>query len=146
MKALQRLIWKSQDERIHPLAHVFFFITLAIGVFFTFFADSSGVLATVLYTQTVAAFGDTVVSLWGIACLVVTALNTLMLLTRKSVFAYAATYGGYGVWLYAAITYAVGGFWLQLCVTALPNLAFWVWYYLAAKRYQERVEANEIQI
>lgn len=128
----------SDDTPQNPLMYLFFLETLAWGVAFTFFRESYTVTEAVLYTQTLATFGATAASVWGIAAIAVVVLSLVGICYRKRWLGEMVTLGGFSVWSYATFLYVIDGFLLQFFAIALPNLLFWVWWFLRVKAYNRR--------
>lgn len=122
-----------EEQRIHPAVHIFLAITLLAGIWFTFFGYTDAVQVSLLWQATNTSLTPWVMNLWGSAALLVTGLNTYGITQRKPRIHNAAAMGGFALWLYAAVMYLSGAFWFHLTVMALPNLAFWTYYYVATK-------------
>jgi hypothetical protein len=128
-----RLTHNRDGERLNPLIHIFFYVMLVNGIFFTFFTGFDTVQESVLYQHTRDAFGTLPLPFWGTCAILVTVGNTWAILYRKvktiSWFALA----GFAVWLFAFIIYLQDGLMFQLLAGAVPNLIFWTWYYFRVK-------------
>lgn len=121
-------------HRISFLAHLFMFQTLVLGVAFAFFGGTSGAEASVLYTLTQVYLPNFATSLWGLAAVGITVLNTVAIYFRNYTLARVASMGGFVIWLYAAVIYATGLFWLQMFVPAVVNMAFWGYLFIFVGR------------
>lgn len=141
-KYLKRLVWRTEDELLNPLSHVFFFVALVFGLAFAFFPVVSGASQTVLYVLTKFSVGSTVSSVWGVCLVLLTLANTSMLIFRPRCMGGTVAAAGFMLWGYAAIIYSYGHFWLGLLGLAVPNLVFWGWYYFMVKDYHRNPPEN----
>ena len=138
-----KINWKNfvehdESEKLNPFIHLFMYMTLVWGLCFTFFPVATGASETFLYQLTVLQTFSGITSVWGIACLVVVVVELFAFNYRKRWLGGSATMMGFCVWLYAAITYGIGGFWFGLLVGAIPQLFFWVWLYITVERYHRK--------
>lgn len=125
--------YRPDGQRINFAVHLFFYITLMFGLAFVLPPEWLGTGASELFHFSQV---HGVAFWWGMAMLVTTALNTIMLGTRNTVLAQYAAMVGFLCWAYAFIAYAIQGFWFGLLVGAVPNLAFWIWYYFQTQYYR----------
>lgn len=115
---------------LNPLMHVFIFLTLAFSVAFLFFGDTTSVSASILYIETIGVT-QSALNLWAIIGIATVTSHLTGLLIRGKIgdFLMRITwFGGFYMWLWAAVIYIGAGFWFQLIVAAVPNLLFWTWY------------------
>lgn len=133
MNVWKRITYRTPEEFHNFLMHPFLLITAAYGVGLTFFAHSEPVRQTILFKLTItsAFVPDIFTSIWGIAALVVTVLTFVGIIVRNRWLGKGVAMGGFMLWLYAFITYALAGFWLQVFIAAVPNLLFWAWFYMS---------------
>lgn len=132
---LYRLTHNRDGEALNPLIHIFFFTTLIYGVSFTFFAWTDSVHESVLYQHTEQTFGRLPLPIWGVCAMLVVVLNTWAIYSRHRSWLGKSGMLGFGVWLFALFIYLQDGLWFQLLAGAVPNLAFWSWYYMRVKWY-----------
>jgi hypothetical protein len=128
-----RLSHDRDSVRLNPLIHIFFYITLVNGIFFTFLTGIDSVQQSVLYVHTKQAFGTTPLPFWGVCAILVTVVNTWAIYTRRRRTIANSGLAGFAVWLFAFIIYAQDLLWFQMLAGAVPNLAFWTWYYFRVK-------------
>lgn len=131
-------VWHDADELLNPFIHVYMYMMLVWGLCFTFFPEISGASETFLYQLTVLQAGDHITSIWGIICLIVVVCETIAFNQRTRWLGAGSTMLGFCVWLFAAITYAMGGFWFGLLVGAVPQLFFWAWLFFTVERYHRK--------
>jgi len=72
-------------------------------------------------------------AIWGAVALGAIVLNLLSLILRRVGVAATSAFLGALVWIFAAWVYLLGGDYLIFVSVTLPNLFFWVWYYLDFK-------------
>jgi len=128
----------SGDAPINPFMYVFTYITAVFGICFTFFPHVSGAYQTFLYELTTLQTQEFTTSIWGLCAIVAVVIGLVALNYRKRWMGNAASMFGFLVWLFAAVTYAVGGFWFGFLVAALPNVYFWAWMYFKTEQYHRR--------
>jgi|SRR6478736_6865629 len=128
-----RATHRPDGTYINPLTHIFFYMTFVFGVAFTFFGYTDTVREAVLFSESQRQFGSWVLSAWGICAMLVTVLNTTMIVFRKGW--YFVPVLGFALWLYAVMIYLMGDFYFQILVAAVPNLLFWGWWYIRVRRY-----------
>lgn len=135
-KALaNKFIWEDEDTRIEGARYLFFFITFAFGLCFTFLSSWSGADQTQLYQTSQLHLFDGVTNIWGGLCLWVGGFIVLNHITRWATLGSWTAFLGAALWSYAALVYLFDHFWFGLIVAALPNLVFWTFFYLRATRY-----------
>ena len=138
---LERLT-RVGSERVNPFYHVFMYLNLVFAVCFIWLPDASGASETSLYELTTIQTAESTTSIWGACALVACVAMTYAFFNPLKFLGGIASMFGFGVWLFAAITYAIGGFWFGLIVTAVPNVFFWSWLYFVVSRmrrdYEER--------
>lgn len=137
MKALkERLTTTDYGEQlsIHPAVHIFLLLTFTAGVWFTFFGWTAPVQASLLWQVTNVHFVPLVMNGWGVGALLTTVTNTIGITMRRARLHNIAAMCGFMLWLYATVLYSWGALWFHVTVIALPNLAFWAYYYIATKR------------
>ena len=136
---------KCQSGRtLNPFMHVFLFMLLGLSVAFLFFGDTLSVQSVVLYSETIRETSRGIVSAWGLIGLTVIILHTVAFLIQGKIglnLLRGALFGGFFVWLWAAVIYIQGGFFIQLLVFCFPNLYFWVWY---ALEWAKRKRGDEV--
>lgn len=135
---LKNLVYADETTYIHPLIHLFLYITLAFGLSFAFFPVLTGADQTVLYALTSIEHGGWATSLWGISAIVVTALNFVAFAIRKPWFGQPVTMLGFMIWFYAFYIYLSGGFLFGALVSSLPNMLFWAWQFISVSRYHKK--------
>lgn len=140
---LNNLIYVSEDKYINPLIHVFFYVTLAVGMAFVFFPDVTGAVDSRLYELTTVADGSHATSLWGIGALIVTAANFIAYAYRKPWLGPLVSMAGFMLWFYAFWIYASGGFLYGALVTSLPNMVFWAWQFVQVRKYHTRHKTKD---
>src|SRR6478752_8675686 len=123
-----RATHKPDGSYFNPLAHIFFYNTFVFGVAFTFFGNTDTVRNAVLYTESAKQFGPWALSAWGVCAMIVTLWNTYTIVARKP--SYGPALLGFALWMYAVLIYAMGDFYFQILVAAVPNLLFWGWWYI----------------
>lgn len=134
---IRRLVWRDNDVLINPLSHIFFLITLVMGLAFGAFPDFFHVETTVLFVQTLVSFPDLIANIWGWAMLAVSIANVILLMTRWR-FGQCVAMAGFMGWLYAALVYILAGYWFGLLAVAIPNLLFWVYYFMSISEYHNQ--------
>lgn len=125
----------SGDAPINPFIYVFAYITFVFGLCFTFLPTWSGAEQTSLYQLTTLQTVEFTTSIWGICAMLVVFVGFVALYYRKRWLGNFASMFGFFVWLFAAITYVIGGFWFGFLVAALPNVFFWSWMYFRTEKY-----------
>lgn len=136
---MRDFLWRFTHDRdgntLNPLMHIFFFVTLINGLFFTFSTHSDSVKESALYRHTTDAFGNAPLPIWGVCAMLVVAINTVAIVFRhRSLLGWGGMLG-FGVWCFAAFIYLQDGLWFQLLAGAIPQIAFWAWYYFRVKWY-----------
>ena len=124
--------------------HLFLLVTTVFSVGFLLGVDS--VVLTVLYSET-AMVGATAVNVWGLVGLATMIFHTAGMLIRGRLglaMLAAAAFGGFYVWLWAAVIYFSGGFFFQLLAAAVPNLLFWAWYAWQWRRRYRNIDRPEV--
>lgn len=134
-KYIKRMFYRTNGELLNPLYHIFFWITLTMGLTFAFFPFSSGAVLSILYQQTQLNLPDFITSVWGLILVVISILNVLMLWFRTRGLGQVVGLSGACAWLYACIIYVFAHYWFGLLTLSLPNLAFWVYYYFKVSEY-----------
>lgn len=137
MKAFSSLWYKvthrPDGTYFNPLVHIFFYITFVFGFSFTFLNDTENIKNVILFAQSEKSIGYFVISVWGVAAMLITIANTYSVVNRK--FSPAPALLGFMLWLYAGVIYGMTGFYFQLAVVGVPNLIFWGWYYVQIRAY-----------
>lgn len=128
----------TEDERQNPLQYLFFIITFCYGFAFLFFTGSDPVTATVIYQLSTATFGAIALKVWGFFGLFATIGSMVGIVVRKTWLGNSVSMAGFLIWLYSAILYASGGFWLQAIVLGVVQMLFWAWWYLLVNGYHRR--------
>lgn len=136
---LRRLIYRTDTEKHNFLMHPFLLMTAVYGIGLTFFQHTAPVQQSILYTLTNASsiLPDSSLSVWGTVALVVTVLNFVGVLLRKKVLGTSVAMGGFMLWLYSFIVYAMFGFWIQVFFVSIPNMMFWGWYYFSVNKFHD---------
>jgi len=119
----------DKGRKINLLIYPFLFTTLSYGIGFLFFGWAAGVEKSSLY-QAMAAVHGWLPPLWGACALAAVLLAVALITTRRTGFGATAALFGAVVWIFACLTYAIGSFWLLIFSVGIPNLCFWIWYYL----------------
>lgn len=130
-KILEERPGTRQDFILWPLL----LSNLAEAIAFMFFTHTTAVQTSVLYSLTVAHLSNTIVSVWGAVALVVVIGAFVGMYARKKWLGLAVTQAGAALWLYATILYMMHGFWLQVFFAGIPQLMFWVWWYVKVRNY-----------
>lgn len=120
-------------EFLNPLAQIFFIINLLNGLVFTLFSNTSaveGISFAIMVPDLVIPF--------GLVLLFLSALNLLVVYTKKYQYGKGAAMLGFVTWLYPVILYAIDGLWLPIIVYPLPQVAFWAWYYFVVRVLQRQ--------
>jgi hypothetical protein len=141
---LKRLRYIDDDGKVtvNPLFYPFLFATLIYGLGFTLFGWTSGVNTSSLYGALVAMH-TFLPALWGSVAILAAFLAFFAILTRRThVVSASAAMSGVLLWLFAAITYLQGGYILVILTVALPNMFFWVYWYVRLKWYQRQKAAG----
>jgi hypothetical protein len=141
-KFARNLVYRPDGSPINPLAHLFFYITFVFGAAYVFFGDTAPVQASILFIESKSQFNSSVLSIWGVAAIITTMLNTWLIGSENTKNSHWGAMLGFLLWMYAFLVYALGGFWFQLLATAIPNLAFWAWYYFAIIRYRSYIRQS----
>lgn len=63
--------------------------------------------------------------------MMVALVNLTATVLRIRWLAKPAAMAGFLLWTLTVLIYGQEGYWFQLAVGALPNMAFWAWYYVA---------------
>lgn len=134
-RTLYRLMHNRDGKFLNPLMHIFFYITLVNGLFFSVFSFTNGVQESVLYKHTQDAFGTAPLPIWGVCAMLVVAINTAAIYFRHRTWLGTGGMLGFLVWAFAFFIYMQDGLWFQMAGVALPNLLFWTWYYFRVKWY-----------
>lgn len=133
-----RLTNISEKEKQNPLMYLFFWETFCYGFAFTFFPNSQTVTGTILYQLTTFHFAAAILSWWGVVAMLVVIGSLIGIYLRKSWLGQAVSIGGFCLWLYALILYAIHGFGLQVAAVAGTNLVFWTWWFFLIMRYHRQ--------
>lgn len=115
--------------------HIFFWMTFVNGLFFSVLDNTNGVQESVLYQHTRDAFGALPLPIWGVCAMLVTVINTTAIYFRHRSWLGAGGMLGFGLWTFAFFIYLQDGLWFQMLAGAVPNMAFWAWYYFRVKWY-----------
>lgn len=138
-KYVRRLVYINDKETkfINPLIYPFLLGTLIYGIGFAFLGDWSGVASSSLY-QAMLSMHSSIPVAWGIGASMASGFAIILLLRRRGWWGGIASITGWMVWLFAAIVYAMEGYWLVFLTVALVYGYFWVYYYLSIKDFQRR--------
>ena len=134
------LNWKKRlylgpDHKPYPVSmHLFLYMTLIFGIAFVIPPAILGTGLTALFQF--SASHDLAI-LWGMSCIVLTALNTIMLITYNKFLAGFVGILGFCLWTYAAIAYMFVGFPFGLLTIAIPNIVFWANYSFSLTKYKK---------
>ena len=129
------------NRKINPLFYPFLFATFVYGFGFLFFGWWSGVESSSLY-QSFYGLHSILPAIWGVCATAAGLFAMALLLFRHGAYGHVAAQFGWLVWLFAAIVYGIGGYWLPLFTVAVPNAYFWVYYYFKVKQYERDKEAG----
>lgn len=131
MTVWQKLVeLDSSGTKVNPLIYPFLLTTFAYGLGFTAFVGSSSVNASNLYLA-LESLSVAFPLIWGACALTVVALAALVILRRRMHgFGHLTGLLGAAVWIFALIGYIIAGGWLFVFAIAIPNLLFWVWFYI----------------
>lgn len=135
MTMLDRLRYKTPGIHLNPLIYPFLVYSFATGLAFVFFEDSAPVQASVLFQLTLAHAPDLAISVWGVLAMVVPVLVVVGLVVRQKWLGDFTTWLGFAMWVYAAIIFALYGFWLQVFTAGFINVFFWAWYWFQVRYY-----------
>lgn len=128
----------KKTQRVNPLLYPFLFQTFVYGLGFSTFFWWGGVSSSSLF-QAMLAVHSFIPVVWGGFAVLATLLAVVLFLTRRAGwFGEVASILGFLVWLFAAIIYAMNGFWLVLLTVTGPALFFWTWYYMRVKDLQRK--------
>lgn len=105
-----------------------------------FFPHTAPVQASVLYHLTLAHAPDFAISAWGVIAMLVPVMAVVGLVVRKKWLGDLTTWLGFGMWVFAAIIFALYGFWLQVFTAGLLNVWFWSWYWMMVRDYYNNNE------
>lgn len=138
-KYLRRLIFLDEFEEtpINPLIYPFLFGTFIYGIGFSTLNGWSGVASSSLF-QAMYAMSPAVPIVWGAVAVMASGFAITLLLRRSGWWGGIASLSGWMVWLFAAIVYAMEGYWLVLLTVAMVYGYFWVDYYLTIKTLQRK--------
>lgn len=139
-KIWDRFRYVSEGVPQNPLMYLFFLITAAYGVAFTFFQHTEAVTGTILYQLTLANLGPHVLSLWGVVAILVIAGTLVGIYVRKTWLGQAVSMGGFLLWVYSLFLYGLNGFILQVFGLAIPNMLFWAWWYFIIQGYHRQYD------
>lgn len=128
MNVLNRLRYNSEGKPYNPLMYPFLLTTFAYGFGFTFF-NEAWVSSSSLY-MAMFEMRTWMPNVWGAVALTAIVLNVITLMTKHLQVAAAAAFLGAMVWFFAFFVYMLGGDWLIMISVTLPNLLFWIWYYI----------------
>lgn len=122
-------MWYNQNmmnklTSVNPLVYPFALSTLAYGVGFTVFRDTSAVKASSLF-EAMHSISPLLTHFWGIACIVVVALALYTILKDRRTWGKANCFAGALLWFFASFVYVLVGGWLTLFSVAIPSLLFW---------------------
>jgi hypothetical protein len=134
----RNFVWHDDEEKVNPFVHVFMFINFVFGLCFTFFPGVSGANHTFLYELTAIQTQASTTSVWGVCALIACVFLLLAFNYRKKWLGNFSVMFGFSVWLFALITYIIGGFWFGMLVAAVPNVFFWAWLYFTVGRYHRK--------
>lgn len=88
--------------------------------------------------QAMYAMSPAVPIVWGAVAVMASGFAITLLLRRSGWWGGIASLSGWMVWLFAAIVYAMEGYWLVLLTVAMVYGYFWVDYYLTIKTLQRK--------
>lgn len=133
---LRNFIWQREDEPQNMLAYVFLFANLVYGITFAFFGESNVVQNSAFTEESLPA------QLWGGSCLALVALTLTAIATRIRRIGEAVGFLGFIVWSYGFGLYMAVGTPFAALAIYLPQMLFWVFWYIGVKRFYYR-EDNE---
>ena len=129
MGRLYETIDRTLDTRITPLAYLYGVKSVSTGMAYALLSDySDGVQNTILYKEG-ALVG---VSVWGFLVLIGGVVLLLGLLNQHVRMVHVASLTMFMAWAFAAIVYALGGYWLFLFPLAVIELLSCGYLYLSA--------------
>lgn len=135
----------SEERKINPLFYPFLGATFFYGVGFVFFGWSSGVNRSSLFIA-MTEMHVWIPEVWGFFAILSVFMAFVLILTRTfPVIGSSAAIFGFLVWLFACWVYILGGYWLMLLTVAIPNLSFWLYYFVRVKWYSHHKEAGTIK-
>lgn len=136
---LSRVTSSQRGERFNPLTWPFLLATLAYGVGFTFFSQTSSSLYVAM-----AALNPLAPLVWGITALVTILIGFTFLLFNIPPAGKVSGLVGFMLWVFAAFCWGFGGGWLLIASIAIPNMWFWFWQYLSLSHFN-REDKKDLQ-
>lgn len=144
---IKRFLFVDEDEkeRINILFYPFIWATFFYGLGFAVLGWWSGVSSSSLY-KALYVVHPALPPIWGLCALAASMLALSLILTRRrNWLGNTASMFGFLVWTFAAIIYAMNGFWLVFVTVSMPNTFFWAWYYTRVMWYAREKEAGRIR-
>ncbi len=141
MKWLSRLWLNPDGTSIKFSTHLFFYIAFMFGLAFVLPPQAFGLGVIELFKFSSI---HNLSILWGLGLLSVTAINTIMLLTRSRILGSIVGVLGFSCWLYAAFAYFILGQPFGFLVVAVPNMLFWGWYTFRISYYRSYLDEHEL--
>lgn len=121
-------IQRTLSTRVTPLAYIYGLQGLVYGASFAFFSQAPGVQNTILFKNG-ALVG---IIIWGSIALISSSVLILGLISRNKFFTQLGSLGMFMCWVFAAITYANGGYFFLLLPLAFLNMLSYGYLYLAS--------------
>lgn len=126
---------RPDGSRINIMYYIFFYYAAVAGIAFAFLPGVLGADRTVLFQQTIASHGTShPTSWWGIALLFTVAINIVGIGIRNASTITTGAFMGVLCWLYALVTYIEAHFAYGVLAGSVPQLTFWIYYYLRVNK------------
>lgn len=128
MDRLRKIIDRTLDTRITPIAYLIAMAGIVRGLAYTVFQDASGVTSTILYKV-----GPVIpLTLWGTIVLVSSVVLLYGMITKTTEMVGFGAMGMFMTWTLTAITYAVNGYWEYLFPTSVLYILIYGYFFLAS--------------
>ena len=136
-KYLSRFTSSDRGESYNILSWPFLLATLAYGMGFVFFTETSGLAQSSLY-EAMTSFGSFIPFTWGVFALMTIVIGTSFLLFRTPPFGRISGLLGFMLWTFATACWMLTGGWLLVFAIGIPNMYFWVWQYFSLSRFRRQ--------
>lgn len=128
MERLQKILDRTLNTRITPLAYLIAALGIIRGLAFTVFQNAEGVTNTVLYKV-----GPVIpLTLWGIIVLASSVVLLYGMITKTTEMVGIGAMGMFMTWVLTAITYGINGYWPFLFPSAIIYTLVHGYFFLAA--------------
>ena len=135
-KYVSRITSSERGEAFNPLIAPFFLSTLAYGLGFSVFMNTTAVGQSSLYLSMVTIGGEVFPLIWGVGALIVIVGGLTALMFNVPPARKLSGLFGFSLWAFASFCWGITGGWLLVFAIGIPSMWFWFWQYLSLSRFR----------